>query len=85
MEIWSSLDTELHMDIFNIQVRVILISVPRAFLFPFVSHLLALALSSAPCLSVPLWQSVKRAVALSTHCPAGISGSRGGAGVCRTS
>lgn len=85
MDIWSSLDTELYTDIFNIQIRIFLISVPTAFVLPFVFRLLALALSSAPCLSVPLWQSVKHAVALSTPCPAGISGSRGGAGVCRTS
>lgn len=58
MEIWSSLDTELYTDIFNIQ-NIFLISVPTALALPFVFRLSALALSSAPCLSVPLWQSVK--------------------------
>lgn len=60
MEIWSSLDTELYTDIFNIQIRIFLISVPTALALPFVFCLSALALFSAPlCLSVPLWQSVK--------------------------
>lgn len=82
MEICSSLDTKLYMDICNIQIHIFPISVPTAFVLPFV---LALAFSSTPCLSVPPGQSVKRAAALSTPCPAGISGSTGGAGVCRTS
>lgn len=85
MEIWSSLDTQLYMGICNIQAGIFSISVPRALVSPFVSRLLALALSSAPCRPVPLWQSVKRGGVLFTPCPAGISGSRWGAGVCRTS
>lgn len=34
MDIWSSLDTELYTDIFNIQIRIFLISVPTAFRLP---------------------------------------------------
>lgn len=48
MEIWSSPDTELYTDIFNIQIRIFLIPVPMALALPFIFCLSALALSSAP-------------------------------------